>query len=343
MLNRVFIITLLILLFISCTNSEEYKKYTKTTYAMGTTLEIIIFSKDKKIAERIIDESIKLAENLEKKVSCKIDDSPISILNKKKELLIKDDFIFNLIKESYYFASITNGTFDPSLYNLTKLWGFEEDKNIVPDKESIKKTLLTCGYKNIIIDEKVKKVTLRNNVSIDLGGIAKGRIVDEIVNFIKSNNIKDFIVNAGGDLYACGLFQGKRKWKIAIADPFTKNDIIGLIDVTDIAVVTSGDYERFFVGEDGNIYHHILNPFTGYPANNGIHSVTVIAKDTISADSLSTAFFVMGKENTLEFVKNNKELWVILISGTKDKPEIDFSQNISSIKETTNRWIFELR
>ncbi|HOJ63556.1 MAG TPA: FAD:protein FMN transferase [Spirochaetota bacterium] len=339
--NRIIVILIFSLLLISC-NSEEYKKYSKNAYVMGTTLEIILFSNNKNIAEKIIEEAIILARELEKKSSCKIEDSIISILNKKKEMIIEDEFIFDLLERSYYFATITDGAFDPSLYNLIKLWGFEDDKNRVPKKDEIKESLLKSGYKNIFIDKNSKKISLKNETSLDLGAIAKGRIVDEISNFIKKNGITDFIVNAGGDLFVSGLFNGKRKWKIAIADPFNKNDVIGLIEISDMAIVTSGDYERFFV-DNGNIYHHILDPVTGYPVNNGLHSITLIADNTTKADALATALFVMGEEKALNFVNKDKNLFLILISGTRDNPKINFSSNISGFKDSTNRWQFSIR
>jgi thiamine biosynthesis lipoprotein len=307
---------------------------------MGTFLEITLFSNNKKEAIKIINECYELADDLEKKASNKIIGSIVSNLNKNKELKIEDEFVSNLIKESLELAELSEGTFDPSLYNLTDLWGFEKGNNKVPQKDDIIQALTNSGYKNVLIKDDIVK--LINNVSIDLGGIAKGKIIGKLSDYLLENGINDYIINGGGDLVVEGRYEGKRLWNIAIINPFHKENLIGVISLSDKSIVTSGDYERFFLGNDGTCYHHIIDPKTGYPADNGIHSVTLITEDPAKADALATAVFVMGIESGLKFVNSIDDLEAIIVAGTEKNMEISTSNKIIVEKKDDGMYKFVL-
>lgn len=337
MINRFTLIILLLSIFIAC-NGKKYKRFSKQSYSMNTILEITFYSYNEKEALAILDKCFDLADDLEKRVSCTIKNSLVSNLNEKKELLIEDEFLLNLIKDSINLSNLTKGAFDPSLFNLIDLWGFDSDKYRVPDNYDIEKTLKTIGYKNIIIDGNLIK--LKNGISLNFGAIAKGRIIGEISNYLKNNGIKDYLINGGGDLVVSGKFEGKRLWRIAISDPFEKNKLTGVIELTDCSIVTSGDYERNFIGDDGKLYHHILDPKTGYPANNGVHSVTVITDEPGKADALATALFVMGVKSGLDFVDEYPGIDSIFISGNKKNKEFYISKNITKSKQGDDFWKF---
>jgi thiamine biosynthesis lipoprotein len=223
---------------------------------------------------------------------------------------------------------------------LINLWGFDSDNYKIPKKNDIKVALDKSGYKNININKNIIK--LKNNISLNLGGIAKGRIIGEISNYLKKNGIKDFLINGGGDLEVSGKYEGKRLWRVAISDPFERNKLIGVIELTDCSIVTSGDYERNFIGKDGKLYHHILDPKTGYPANNEIHSVTVITDAPEKADALATALFVMGLKEGIDFVNNHSDIETVFIGGNNNNKKIYNSKNIKKIKKDNDFWEFTI-
>ena len=264
-INKFILVIIFFIFFILNCNGKRYKKYNKQSYSMNTILEITFYSHNEKEALKILDKCFEIANDLEKKVSCTKKNSTVSILNEKKELLINDNFLKTLIADSINLSKLTDGAFDPSLFYLINLWGFDSDVYKVPDSDKIKNELIRIGYKNIIIDGNTVK--LENDISLNFGAIAKGRIIGEISNYLKKRGIKDYLINGGGDIVVSGKFEGKRLWRIAISDPFERNKLIGVIELTNCSVVTSGDYERSFTGNDGKLYHHILDPKSGYPAN----------------------------------------------------------------------------
>ncbi|HOF00943.1 MAG TPA: FAD:protein FMN transferase [Spirochaetota bacterium] len=334
--------TIFALLFISfALFSRDYKKYSKSEFAMGTNLAVTFFSYDgKKNANKILAECFRLAGDLEKKVSCKNAISTIYKLNSVKKGDVSDDFTLELLKNSLYYAELTDGLFDPALYNVIELWGFESGENKIPEIKEILAALKSSGYKNVAIDGKT--IVLSNGASLDLGGIAKGAIIGKIAEYLKSVGLKDFLINGGGDIVVGGLYAGQRKWRIAIANPFNQNETVGMVELTDCSVVTSGDYERYFISEDGIRYHHIIDPRTGTPANNGVHSATVIADSPVKADALSTALFVAGVKEALELVKKTTGVKTIFISGNKEDFKLDYSDNIShTIRD--GKYYFEVK
>jgi len=331
---------LYIVIFNCYTGEAKYKKYINNYYAMGTDLTVIFFTDDKKKAEDILLNCEKLANELEKKVSCKMPASIISQLNSSKRKIIEDDFVLNLILQSLKLSKITNNAFDPALYNLTSLWGFDSGNREVPDKIRIADALAKSGADNVIIN--AREVILKNEAALDLGGIAKGKIIDEIADYLKSMGLIDYLINGGGDIVAKGFYNNKRKWKIAIADPFIKSKYLGYIDLSDYSIVTSGDYERFFY-KNGKLYHHILDPKTGYPVDSGLHSVTVIADDTAKADALATALFVLGKDIGLAFANKYKDIGVIFVYGDKDNKDIYVSDNIIMTENDDGTYNFKYK
>ena len=321
--------------------SKDYKKYGKSEFAMGTNLAVTFFSyENKKSANKILTECFRLAGELEKKVSCKNDISTIYRLNSVKTEHITDAFTLELVKSSLFYAEITGGLFDPTLYNVIELWGFESGENKIPGKEEISIALKSAGYKNIAINNKT--IVLSNGASLDLGGIAKGAIIGEIAEYLKSAGVKDFLINGGGDIVVGGLYAGQRKWRIAIANPFSQNETMGMMELTDCSIVTSGDYERYFVSDDGVRYHHIIDPRTGSPADNGVHSVTIITDSPVKADALSTALFVAGVEEGLDIIRKTTGVKAIFISGDENDMKINYSNNVShSIRD--GKYYFELK
>jgi thiamine biosynthesis lipoprotein len=152
-------------------------------------------------------------------------------------------------------------------------------------------------------------------VKLDLSGIAKGRIVDLIRDYIRSEGYENFLIDAGGDIYVSGRNSQRKLWRIAIQDPVKKTEYRGILEKKDTAIVTSGDYERFFI-EDGKRYSHLFNPKTGYPVSN-MKSVTILLPETAFADAVATAVFAMGSERGFNFLVEH-EIEGYIIFDTED-------------------------
>jgi thiamine biosynthesis lipoprotein len=182
------------------------------------------------------------------------------------------------------------------------LWGFTDKNYQVPDDKDIKGALALVGFDKISFDN--SKNVVKFNVSgmkIDLGGIAKGYAVDKAVNKLIAEGIRSCLINAGGQVFCLGDKFGK-PWRVMIKNPRSQTRSNYLLEVRNMAVATSGDYEQFFL-KDNKRYCHIINPKTGYPVQNAIVSVTVVARDGVTCDALSTSIFVLGKEKGEELAK----------------------------------------
>lgn len=337
MLKKIFKIIIFIIILTNF-NCYSYKKYAKSNVSMGSDLTIIIFSDNKNKADNILNNCFDLSDKFEKEFSCKIKDSIISKLNIIKDMIIENNDALELIIEAKNIAEITNGAFDPTLYKLIDLWGIERGDKKIPESKEIERTLEKIGYQNLIIKD--KRVILKNDISIDLGGIAAGKIIEKLANYLKKEGVKDFLINASGDLVVEGKFQGIRDWKIGISNPYNKSNLLGEITLTNSSIVTSGDYEKYFLGDDGKRYHHILDGKTGYPSNNNLHSVTVITKNSVKCDAISTALFVMGETEGLKFLEKNKEIEAIFISNDENKCIVSCSPGIKKIKNEDGFWDF---
>ncbi|MDD5116238.1 MAG: FAD:protein FMN transferase [Candidatus Omnitrophica bacterium] len=261
---------------------------------MGTFWEVT--STDKDAADIVFSE----AGRIEKLLSKYIPESEISQLNRKGKLEVSPD-TFYIIKKAKELWEKTGGAFDITVAPLVDIWGFSEKEYRIPSEQLIKETLRLVGCDKIILHEKNNVVKFMfPGMKIDLGAIAKGFALDKAVAKLKKNNIRNCLINAGGQVYALGEAPAG-KWKVAIQDP-RKQEISRAVELKDASISTSGDYEQFFF-KNGRRYCHILNPKKGYPAESGIASVTVIDNSGLKADALSTAALILGREG-LETLKN---------------------------------------
>lgn len=278
----------------------------KTVFIMGTYCSIQIpGSKD---VLKNIESAFERMKKIEAKFTVFDKESPVYIFN-QTDAPLDDEEIIGLIKTSLKVSRETGGAFDITIYPLMKLWGHYGEKRVKPSPEKINACLELIGHENLIIREgRVSK--RRPHAGIDFGGIAKGYAVREAAAILRKQGIESALIDAGGDIFAMGTIDGKN-WKIGIRNPRGEG-IIGVLDVSNQAVVTSGDYEQYFE-EDGKKYHHILDPRTGYPAQKLI-SVTVISPDPVLADAWSTALFVIGGKQGLELVEKTDDLEAVIIT-----------------------------
>jgi thiamine biosynthesis lipoprotein len=268
-------------------NSLERKLYREERVMMGTFVEVISPHKE---AVKIVFDEIGKIDGLLSKYN---PESEISRLNKLGKLKVSPE-TFYIIKKSIEFSSLSGGAFDITVAPLMDLWGFTNSEFSIPAEEEIKETLKLVGSDKIILRESDFVIQFKTSgMKIDLGAIAKGYAVDCAVKRLKTLGIKSCLINAGGQVYCLGDRLGK-PWRVAIKNPHTKG-LISYLKLKDKAVSTSGDYEQYFT-KNNKRYAHIINPKTGYPVEHAIASVTVIAKNGLTADALSTSIFILGKE-----------------------------------------------
>jgi FAD:protein FMN transferase len=309
-MKKAFLFILCLITAVLSCGCKEKVLYKETQAMMGTFVEVASPYKE---APGIAFQEIKRVEGLLSKYD---KDSEVSKLNKLGRLRVSPD-TFYVLKEAKEFSRLTNGGFDVTVGPLMDLWGFTDKNYRAPAKEEIQRTISLVGSDKIILnsDNNVVEFML-SGMRIDLGAIAKGYAVDCAVNKLKKRGIKSCLINAGGDIYCLGMNFG-RPWNVAIQDPRNKGTL-NYLQMKDSGVATSGDYEQYFM-DIGKRYAHILNPATGYPADSGVISVTVVAPDCLTADALATSIFVLGKRSGLKLAKGFKDVNVEIMTE-KDVP-----------------------
>lgn len=312
---KAFSVLILIIMLVGCSNENEVNtsKTTSTTtvndtipaskefLAMDTYMEVDAYGDN---GEKAVAKAEKEVNKLDSILSTGKSTSEISKLNKNKKQVVSADTM-SLIKESVKISKETNSAFNPTIYPLMELWGFTTKNYYVPKDNEIKTLLNHMDIDNIKIDESKNEVSFKDsNMKIDLGAIAKGYTSSKIIDIFKENNIKSGMVTLGGNVQVLGKKPDGSLWKVGIQNPIGEDEYLGVLQTSDKAVITSGGYERNFT-KNGKIYHHILDPSNGYPANNGLTSVTIISSDGTLADALSTSLFVMGKDKAIDFYKKS--------------------------------------
>lgn len=197
-----------------------------------------------------------------------------------------------------------------SIFLMTE-WGFTTGNFKIPTDEQISELLKNTGYEKIDLNE--NNVTVPTNMQIDLGAVGKGYTGDLIVDILQENGVKSALLDLGGNIQTIGTKPDGTDWKLGLRSPFDEGSFATL-EVSDCAVITSGGYERYFVGDDGERYWHILDPKTGKPAHSGLVSVTIVGKEGRLCDALSTSLFVMGLDKAIELWKRHNDFEMILVT-----------------------------
>ena len=266
--------------------------------AMGTIVSITAYTDSTSEGQ----DAVQLAESeirrLEKLWSATDPESEISALNSSEVAITVSDETAELLTFARDMAKKTGGAFDPTVYPLVDAWGFLTHRYRIPSDEEIAGILERVGAYKILVTG--NSVMLWGGAQLDLGGIAKGASGDAASEVLQKSGIKSAIINLGGNVHLVGARPDGQPWRIGIRDPYGKG-ILGIVAVRDCAVVTSGMYERNFTDNNGHVYHHIMDPATGHPAESGLISVTILAHEGMLADALSTGLFVMGEEKAVAF------------------------------------------
>ena len=308
-MNRKLIIILLLsmILTTSCTINNQ-NEAEKTVFAMDTTMTIKAYGSNSKQAVKLAVDEIYKLDSL---FSVTNENSEISKLNKVRSINASKD-TFDIISKGIDIAKKTDGELDISIYPVVKLWGFTTGENNVPSEQELKELYKHIDYKNIILNSNKQIITIDDELAeIDLGSIAKGYLSSKISIIFKELNCVGTI-SLGGNIHAVGKRLDGDSWRVAIQSPFNETEYAGILSVEDKAVITSGGYQRYFV-EGGTTYHHIIDTETLHPADTDIACVTVVATDGTLADGLSTALFIMGKDKALDFWRENKDEFDLVI------------------------------
>ena len=253
---------------------------------------------------------------LESLLSVTDEKSEVFALNSGKTVSPSGD-VYKIIKESAELSELTGGALDITIYPVLKAWGFTTQSYRIPSQTELDGLLKSVGTENISLGE--SELYLKNNAQIDLGATAKGYLADRTVEILGENKVSSALLNLGGTIVAHGEKPGGAEWKIGVADPENSSEYFGYLSLTDKIAATSGGYERYFVGDDGETYIHIIDPKTGRPVKNGITSVTVISDSGITCDALSTALFVSGTEKAEElWKKSDKSFEFIILTDDKN-------------------------
>lgn len=298
----IFVVSIIVLP--SCEDGRT-TPFTAYISAMDTDCSITLYS-DEEMAQQCKETLLML----ESRFSVTLSGSPVNALNSGKTVKA-DTHLKAIIEKSNELYRLTDGTFNPCVYPLVRLWGFTGEEYSVPDDEEIKATVAQVADSYI----KVKGDSALLKGMVDFGGIAKGYAAELLGDMLKSNGVDAAFISLGGNIKTIGNKPDGELWRVGISSPQGGGKLLGTLAFKgEQSVVTSGSYIRNFT-VDGKTYHHIIDPYTGYPVDNGLVSVTVITKDACLADGLSTAFFVMGVDSALE---KARELDVSIVLVTED-------------------------
>lgn len=291
-------------------NNTQNKTVTVSGFMLNTYVSITLYGTDD---EDLAMEALNLCSEYEQIFSRTLADSDLSRLNTAKELTDANEDLFELIDIGLYYGNLTDGALDITIEPLITLWDVTGISPHVPDTQQIEEKIPFVDYKNISLTDKNHVIVLKNQASIDLGAIAKGYIADKIREFLIENGVTHGIISLGGNILC---IQGKpdgSDFIIGIRKPFDEAAATALtLKINNMSVVTSGTYERYFT-ENDHIYHHIIDPKTGYPSESGLISVTILSGDSVAGDCLSTACLIMGEEKALKLLNSIDGVYGILI------------------------------
>lgn len=293
----------------------DARLFKKRAVVMGTEFEVSLHASDKAKADAAFDAAYREMVRIEGEMSEWREGTPVYAINKsagRAPVRVSAE-LYKVISAAETVSALSGGAFDISWASMRGLWSFAEGSERLPSAKEIAERLPLVDYREVLLDDAKKSVFVRKDgAMIGLGAIAKGYGVDMAMKRIVELGIKDAIVRAGGDMRVQGTDNG-RPWEVGIRHPREKHRHIARLSLTNISISTSGDYERFFI-KHGVLYHHIMDPKTGYPGVRS-QSVTVLAPDTMTSDALSTALFVMGPAEGLALVGRLKGIEAIIIDA----------------------------
>ena len=280
-----------------------------TAIKLNTAVTVTIYdSQDREL----LTECMNLCDKYEKIFSRTASDSELYQLNHREltpvagteDTFQVSDPLADLIRKGLYYSELSEGAFDIAIEPLTSLWDFTAEDPQVPEDRLIQEALTKCDYHNVSVSDNNEVILKTEDTAIELGAIAKGYIADRLKDYLISQGVKSAIINLGGNVLCIGGKPDDSSFKIGIQKHFAdRSETIAVMDIKDKSVVSSGVYERCFE-QDGTLYHHLLNPRTGYPYDNGLIAVTIISDESVDGDALSTTCFALGLEDGMKLTES---------------------------------------
>lgn len=293
----------------SCGSAQKSEPYQKSGFYFDTIINLTLYGQDGQ-KESNFDGAFALAQKYDNLLSMQKEGSDINRINANPKSWVEvDPATIEVLKDGIRYSQKSSGSFDITVGKLSSLWNISDaaendHKGQIPSQEEIRPLLSHIGCDKIKIDG--NKVMLDDDqTAIDLGGIGKGYIADKMKEYLLSQGVKSGLINLGGNVLVIGQKPDKTDFEIGIQKPFDQDgDVLASVKLNDQTAVTSGIYQRYFKGEDGTIYHHMLNLKSGYPEQNDLSSVTIICRDSTEADALSTITYLKGKDEGIKFIES---------------------------------------
>ena len=320
------VISMLIVILItaSCSRGQDepetYEPVVKNHLGLGTVSRITVYDLPQERAEALINEVFARIDEIDRNMSLFREQNDIAQINQHAgdaPVTVSKE-TYQVISEGIRIARSSGGAFDPTIGPLVAAWGIGTDDPRIPPRQELQELLSLVDYRKVQLGDDFSVGLASPDMAIDLGGIAKGYAADEAKRILSEGGSSSALINLGGNIMLLGTKPDSTPWRIGIQDP---NDSRGrytlILSLTSGTVVTSGVYERFFYDEDIR-YHHILDTGTGYPAENGLESVTIVTEQSAYADGLSTAAFVMGLEAGLEYINSLPDAEAVFITADRE-------------------------
>lgn len=289
-----------------CGGEEKVSSQSSQVFAMDTVMLLTVYGDQ---AQQGLDQATQTIEKLEKLWSATDENSEIWALNHSQGswVALSED-TQAVLERGLELCALTGGALDLTAYSAVQAWGFPTGEYRVPDEAELAQLMETIDYTQVELDGETGQARLPDGMSLDLGAVAKGRLGEVLSQDLKELGVTSALLELGGNIQTVGTKPDGSRWRVGIQDPDSQEGgYLAIVEVADQAVVTSGDYQRYFE-ENGQRYCHIMDPATAAPADSGVDSVTVVGSDGTVCDALSTALYVMGEEKGAQFWKDHPEL-----------------------------------
>ncbi len=308
---------------------SNVEQFQREDVAMGTLTTAVVYTSGVDLTSEIIEQISRVEDDY---ISWRVEGSDIDKMNNSagnSDGASISDSTANYLQQILKLSEVSDGAFDPTIGKITRLWDIDGENPKVPGEAELEQLLADCGYEKVRLEG--NQAYLEADTSVDLGAVGKGIGCDVAMDLLKANpEVKGAVISVGGSIVVYGEKPDGSDWQVAITNPDDDTDYLGVLTLSgENYVSTSGDYEKYFE-ENGVRYHHIMNPSTGYPADSGLVSVSILTKSGLLSDGLSTACFVLGMEKSLPvlehygaeaiFVDQNHKVY--LTDGIRDRFEL---------------------
>lgn len=300
-------------------NKDEEKLVSDTGFYFDTVIQLSIVHDN---GEVLLDECFLMCQELENIFSKTKEDSELYKVNHRTEnqLVVSDDLAY-VIGLGLEYGELTEGAFDITICPLSDLWDFKSENPVIPSEEEIRNSLEKIDYRKVHLEKKDENENQKNILTfeedytmLDLGAIAKGYAADKLKSYLTAQGVESGYINLGGNVLTIGVKTNGESWNIGIQEPFAdRGTVLETVEVNDQSVVSSGIYERYFE-MDGKIYHHVLNPKTGYPVETDLDQITVVCDESAVGDVVSTSCLLLGEESAKALMEESgfSNIWLHL-------------------------------